>query len=147
MKVILQKDVEGVGHVGDIVRVADGYATNYLIPRSYAIPADEKNVRNFAHVQKLAEAEKKRQRATAQALADRINGCAISLRRQAGEEDRLFGSVTNRDIAEALLSEGIEVDRRAILLEEPIRTIGVFSVPIRLHAEIDARLKVYVIRE
>jgi large subunit ribosomal protein L9 len=147
MKVILQKDFESLGHIGDTVKVSDGYGQNFLIPRGIAVRADVKNVAQMAHLRNMAEAEKKRARSDAQTLADRINGTAISLRRAAGDEERLFGSVTNRDIAEALAAEGIELDRKLVVLEEPIKTIGVFSVPVRLHPEVEARIKVYVIRE
>ena len=147
MKVVLQRDFEGLGRIGDVVRVADGYGFNFLIPRGVAVLADEGNVRHLAHQKRLAEQKRRQMLKDAQAQADRLNGMAISLRRKAGEEDRLFGSVTNRDIADALAAEGVEVDRRTIVLDEPIKTIGVFTVPVRVHAEVEARLKVYVIRE
>ena len=147
MKVVLQKDFEGLGRIGDVVKVADGYGFNFLIPRGIAVLADEGNVRQLAHLKRLAEQVRKQLLKDAQGQADRLNGMAISLRRKAGEEDRLFGSVTNRDIADALAAEGVEVDRRTIVLDEPIKTIGVFTVPVRVHAEVEARLKVYVIRE
>lgn len=147
MKVILQQDVPDLGRIGEIVRVADGYAFNYLIPRNLAVRADERNVSQLAHLQRMMEQKKTRQLREAQAEADRISGAAISIRRKTGEEDRLFGSVTNRDIADALAAEGIEVDRRKILLEEPIKTIGVFNVSISVHPDVEASLKVYVIRD
>ena len=147
MKVVLQKDFEGLGRIGDVVKVSNGYGFNFLIPRGIAVLADEGNVRHLAHLKRLAEQKRKQMLKDAQVQADRLNGMAISLRRKAGEEDKLFGSVTNRDIAEALAAEGVEVDRRAIVLDEPIKTIGVFSVPVRVHTDVEARLKVYVIRE
>jgi large subunit ribosomal protein L9 len=147
MKVILQQDHEGLGRIGDVVRVSDGYAFNLLIPRGIAIRADEGNVRQMEHLKRLTEVKRKAQLEQARAEADRINGTAISIKRSAGEEDKLFGSVTNRDIAEALAAEGIEIDKRRILLEEPIKTIGVFTVPVRVHRDVEAKLKVYVIRE
>ena len=147
MKVILQQDLEGLGKIGEVVKVADGYAFNFLIPRGLAARADEKNVAQLTHLKALTDQKKRRHLREAQSEADRLNGVAISLRRKTGDEDRLFGSVTNRDIADALAAEGIEVDRRNILLEEPIKAIGVYTVPVRIHAEVEARLKVYVIRE
>ncbi|MFH1466243.1 MAG: 50S ribosomal protein L9 [Pseudomonadota bacterium] len=147
MKVILQQDHEGLGRIGDIVKVSDGYAFNLLIPRGIAIRADEGNVRQMEHVRRLTEAKRKAQFEEARVEADRLNGTAISIKRKAGDEDKLFGSVTNRDIAEALAAEGIEIDRRKIILEEPIRAIGVFTVPVRVHRDVEAKLKVYVIRE
>lgn len=147
MKVILQKEMESLGHIGDVVKVSDGYALNFLLPRGIAVLADEKNVAHTEHLKRVAAQRKKRQLADAQKEADRINGTAISIRRQTGEDDKLFGAVTNRDIAEALEAEGITLDKRTIVLDEPIKTIGVFSVPVRVHPGVEAKLKVYVIRE
>jgi large subunit ribosomal protein L9 len=147
MKVILQRDFEGLGSIGDVVKVSDGYAFNFLIPRGIAMQAAEGNVRHMEHVQRLTEAKAKAQLAAARVEADRINGTAVSLKRLAGEEDKLFGSVTNRDIAEALEAEGIVIDKRDIVLEEAIRTIGVYNVAVRIHRDVEAKLKVYVIRE
>ncbi len=147
MKVILQQDFEGLGKIGDVVRVADGYGFNYLVPRGIAVLANERNVRQLGHVKRLTEQKRRKMLAHAQTEADRINGTAISIRRLAGEEDKLFGSVTNRDIAEALAADGVEIDRRQIILEEPIRSIGVFNVPVKIHRDVEARLKVYVIKE
>jgi large subunit ribosomal protein L9 len=147
MKVILQQDFEGLGRIGDVVKVSDGYAFNFLIPRGIAMQAGEGNVRHMEHVRRLTEAKAKTLLEAARVEADRINGTAVSLKRRAGEEDKLFGSVTNRDIAEALEAEGIVIDRRDIVLEEPIRTIGVYNVAVRVHRDVEAKLKVYVIRE
>ncbi len=147
MKVILQKDYDGLGRIGDVVKVSDGYAFNFLIPRGIAVRADEGNVREMRHLERLTDLKRKSMLEEARVEADRINGTAISLKRLAGEEDKLFGSVTNRDIVEALAAEGIEIDRRDIVLEEPIRSIGVYNVPVRVHQDVEAKLKVYVIRE
>jgi len=146
MQVILKQDVPKLGDAGDIVKVSAGYGRNYLIPRGLAVPATAGGVAQSEHQQRLAEAIRRKKLVGAQAIAEQIEGTAISLRREAGEDDKLFGSVTNRDIAEALEKEGIEVDRRIIHLDEPIRTIGLFTVPIRLHREVTANLRVYVIR-
>jgi len=147
MKVILQQDFEGLGRIGDVVKVSDGYAFNLLIPRGIAVRADEGNVRQMEHVKRLTEVRRKAQLEAARVEADRLNGTAVSIKRKAGEEDKLFGSVTNRDIADALAAEGIEIDRRKIVLDEPIRAIGVYTVPVRVHRDVEAKLKVYVIRE
>jgi len=147
MQVILQKDFDGLGSIGDIVKVSHGYAFNFLIPRGIAVQAADGNVRHMEHLRRLTEAKRKTMLDAARVEADRINGTAVSLKRRAGEEDKLFGSVTNRDIAEALAAEGIEIDKRNIVLEEAIRTIGVYNVPVRIHRDVEAKLKVYVIRE
>jgi len=147
MKVILQSDVTNLGSVGDVVNVADGYGRNFLIPRGLALLADEGNVKRLEHQKRVTAHRRTRLEADAKDLAGRLAETAVSLKRSAGEEDKLFGSVTNRDIADALASEGFEIDRRSIVLDEPIRNIGVFTVPVKVGMGIDASVKVYVIRE
>lgn len=148
MKVILSEDVSKLGAIGDLVNVSDGFGRNFLIPRGLAIRADEKNVRQMEHTQRVIARRKAQQLGEAQAIADKLDGTAVSIKRTAGgDSDKLFGSVTNRDIAEALAAEGFEVDKRAIELEEPIKTIGIFQVAVRLHTTISATVKVYVIRQ
>jgi large subunit ribosomal protein L9 len=146
MRVILKKEVYNLGDAGDIVKVAPGYGRNFLLPRGLAIPASESNANQAAHERRMADAIKRKQLAGAKELGARVDGMAVSIRRESGPDDRLFGSVSNRDIADALKEEGIEVDRKAIHLDEPIRTIGLFTVPVRLHREVTASLRVYVIR-
>ncbi len=148
MKVILQEDVGKLGTIGDVVNVADGYGRNYLLPRGLAVRADERNVRQLKHTLKVIAHRKAQKVGEAQAQAAKLDGTAVSIKRTAGEDsDKLFGSVTNRDIAEALLAEGFEIDKRAIELPEPIKSIGIFQVTVRLHSEVSAGVKVYVIRE
>lgn len=146
MRVILKSEVPKLGDAGDIVNVAAGYGRNYLLPRGLAIPASEGSMRELEHHKRVAAAIKRKQLQGAQELAAKLENSAVSIRREAGDDDKLFGSVTNRDIADALANEGIVVDRRAILVDEPIRAIGLFTVPIRLHREVSASVRVYVIR-
>lgn len=146
MRVILKSEVPHLGDAGDIVKVAPGYGRNYLLPRGLAIPASEGSVKQIEHQKRVAEAIRRKQMAGAKELAAKLENMAVSIRREAGDDDRLFGSVTNRDIAEALAAEGIEVDRRAIQLEEPIKRICLVTVPIRLHRDVTASVRVYVIR-
>lgn len=146
MRVILKNEVANLGDAGDVVTVKPGYGRNFLIPRGLAIPATEGSVRQVEHQNRVAEAIRRKNLATSKELKERLEGTAVSIRRETGEDDRLFGSVTNRDIAQALADEGIEVDRRAIQLDDPIRTIGLFNVPVRLHREVTANIRVYVIR-
>jgi large subunit ribosomal protein L9 len=146
MRVILKKEVQNLGDAGDIVAVRPGFGRNYLIPRGLAIPASEGSVRQLDHQKRLAEAIRKKEFETAKALGDKLSGTSISIRREAGEDDRLFGSVTNRDVAEALAAEGIQVDRKAIHLEDHIRTLGLFQVPVRLHRQVTATVKVFVMK-
>ena len=146
MNVILLKNVENLGQTGDTVKVKDGYGRNFLVPRGLAVIADERNSRRMAHQKRQAEAAAAKELGAAQELAEKINDTAISIKREAGEEGKLFGSVTNRDIAEAIHAEGIDVDRRSIILEDTIRNIGVYTVRVKLHREIEASVKVYVIQ-
>ena len=146
MRVILKSEVPNLGDAGDIVKVAPGYGRNYLLPRGLAIPASEGSLKELEHQKRVAEAIRRKQLAGAKDVASRLENSAVSIRREAGDDDKLFGSVTNRDIAEALAAEGVEVDRRSIRLEEPIKNIGLFTVPIRLHRDVTASVRVYVIR-
>lgn len=146
MRVILRHEVHNLGDAGDIVKVRPGYGRNYLIPRGLAIPATEGSLRQVEHQKKVADAIRRKNLTSAKSLKDRLEGTAVSIRRETGEDDRLFGAVTNRDIAEALAAEGLEIDRRQIVLDEPIKSIGLFTVPVRLHRDVAASVRVYVIR-
>jgi large subunit ribosomal protein L9 len=147
MRVILKQEVPHLGEAGEIVEVKPGYGRNYLIPRGLAIPASSGSVAQLEHQQRVADAIRRKQMSGAQSMAARLEGVAVTIHRTAGDDDKLFGSVTNRDIAEALAAEGIEVDRRAIKLDENIRAIGLFNVPIRLHREVSATVRVFVMRK
>ena len=146
MQVILKQEVRHLGDAGDIVTVAPGYGRNFLIPRGLAIPATAGSVKEAEHQARIADAIKRKKLGGAQALASKLENAAISIRRETGDDEKLFGSVTNRDIVEALAAEGIEVDRRQIQLDEPIKAIGLFNVPVRLHKDVTATVRVYVIR-
>src|SRR4030095_16359944 len=147
MKVMFVRDVEHVGDVGDIVDVADGYGRNFLIRHGFAVAATAKNKRQLEHEQRLREHRILRVRKDAQTLAEQLQVVACRFVRKAGEEGKLFGSVTSMDIAEALKVSGFEVDRRDIQLDQPIKSVGDFTVPVRLPAETSAHLKVTVTAE
>ncbi len=146
MKVILIADDPGLGSAGQVLQVKDGFARNYLIPRKKALPATPQNLQRFEQMRKQIEAARDKAKAAAQALADRIQHLELALSRQAGEADKLFGSVTSMDLERALREQGLEVDRRRIQLPEPIKSLGEFQIPVKLHPEITAQLKVKVIR-
>ena len=146
MRVILKQEVPSLGEAGDIVTVKPGYGRNYLIPRGLAIAASEGSVRQAEHEQQMAAAIRRKQLASAQALAAKIEDAAVTIRREAGADDKLFGSVTKRDIVEALAAEGLELDRRMLQLDDNIKAIGLFNVPVRIHKEVTAQVKVYVMR-
>ena len=146
MRLILKNEVRNLGDAGDIVNVKPGYGRNFLIPNGYAIPATEGSVQQAEHQKKVADSIRRKNLGSAKELKEKLEGTAVSIRRETGEDDKLFGSVSNRDVAEALAAEGIEVDRRSIQLDDPIRSIGLFTVPVRLHREVTANVRVYVIR-
>jgi large subunit ribosomal protein L9 len=145
MRVILKQDVQGVGSAGDVVNVSAGYVRNFLLPRGMAILASAGSMASLEHQKRIIAAGRAKEVSAAQRVAKQIANLAISIRREAGENDRLFGSVTNRDLVEALAAEGVTVDRRTVQLADPIRSIGLFNVGIRLHKEVEATLKVFVI--
>jgi large subunit ribosomal protein L9 len=144
MKIILLKDVEKLGEIGDIVDVADGFGRNFLIPQGLAVAATAKNKRQLEHEQRLREHRIARAKKDAEGLAGALQSVACHFTRKAGEEGRLFGSVTTIDIAEKLKEAGHEIDRRLIQLEQPIKSLGEFTVPVRLRSDVSAMLKVTV---
>lgn len=147
MKVILTEDVDDLGRAGEILNVKDGYGRNYLIPRKKALPATPQNIQKMEKMKKELEAARSKARSEAENLSERIRSLSLTLSRKAGEGDKLFGSVTSMDIQRALKEEGVEVDRKKILLQEPIKSLGVFHVPVRLHSEVTTEVKVWVIQE
>ncbi|MEE9276215.1 MAG: 50S ribosomal protein L9 [bacterium] len=147
MRLILRKEVENLGEVGDIVEVADGYGINYLIPQGLALQATSGSVRATRHEQRLREAQIQSARREAEGRAGSFRGVELEFLVRAGEDGRLFGSVTNRDIEAALAEKGLEVNRRRILLEEPIRKLGEYDISIRLHPEVKADVRVSVLAD
>ena len=146
-QVILRTDVADLGGAGDVVDVKPGYARNYLIPQGLAYSASEGNVRRLESEHQEAQVSMDRQKDRAEGLAAELEGRSVSFKVKAGEEGKLFGSVTTVDIAEQLASEGVTIDRRDIIMEEPIKELGVFRVPVRLHADVRPELTVWVVAE
>ena len=147
MQVILREDVDNVGKIGDLVKVADGYARNYLVPKKKAIEATPKNLRAMEHAKKMVADRVRKLKKEAAADADRIKTLSLTIKAKAGEEGKLFGSVTSMDIAEAAKAQGVIIDKRRISLEEPIKRLGEFTVPVKLHTDVVADLKVTVVSE
>src|SRR5512135_674693 len=143
MKLILREDVENLGKGGELVDVKPGYGRNFLLPRGLAVVANVKNVRELEH-KKIADAKAAKLKASAQAVAKRLADTPVTLKRKVGEQDKLYGSVTALDIVEALAARGLQLDRRTIDLAEPLKTVGDFEVPVKLHREVigSARVKV-----
>jgi len=147
MEIILRDHVDHVGNRGDVVKVADGYARNYLLPRNLALPATEANKRWIARERKIAEAREGEERVAAEALADRLVALELSIARKVGDNDVLYGSVTNGDIGDLLKAKGFDVDRRKILLPDPLRALGEALVPVKLHRDVTAQLKITIVKE
>ncbi|HXW85601.1 MAG TPA: 50S ribosomal protein L9 [Candidatus Binataceae bacterium] len=147
VQVILNEDVPNVGRTGDVVRVRAGFARNYLLPRKLAVEANPKNLRLFEHQKATALAKRSRQKTQAGSLKEKLEAIVLAMKARAGEEGKLFGSVTNIDLERALRGQGFDIERRKIMLPEPIKQLGDFTVPIRLDAEVEASLKVTVAAE
>ena len=148
MIVILNREVKGTGKAGDIVKVSDGYARNMLIPKGYAKEATEENVRNLEKQKAIAAEKKAEEKAAAQALAEKLNTVSVDIKTKAGEGGRIFGSITSKDIADALAAQQkITVDKKKIQLDNPIKQTGELTVDIKLYPEVMAKLKVNVTAE
>ena len=147
MEVILRDHVENLGKRGEIVKVADGYARNFLLPRKLALPATDANRKWVERERKIAEVRDQEERGAAEAIATRLSALDLTISRKVGENDQLYGSVTNADIAELLAKKGFEIDRRKILLPDPIKALGESTVPVKLHRDVTAQIKVTVAKE
>jgi len=144
MKLILREDVENLGKGGELVEVKAGYGRNFLLPRGLAVLANPKNVRELEHQKAVATAKAAKLKASAEAVAKRLSDTAVTLKRKVGEQDKLYGSVTAIDIVEALAARGLQIDRRNIDLAEPLKTLGDFEVPVKLHSEVVGKAKVKI---
>ena len=147
MEVILREHVDNLGRRGDVVKVAPGYARNYLLPRKLALLVTDQNRKLIERERRLAEAREAEERQQAEALASRVTSLELSLARRVGETEQLYGSVTSADLAEALAEKGLQIERRRIQLDEPIKTLGEFTVPVRLHRDVVAQLRVHVVKQ
>jgi|SRR5687767_4983990 large subunit ribosomal protein L9 len=147
MEVILREHVENVGRRGEIVKVADGYARNYLLPRKLALPATDGNKKHVERERRIMEAREAEEKSQAGAIAARLENIDIVIARRVGDTEQLYGSVTGADIAEYLKGKGFDVDRRKLILPEPIKTLGEHAVPLKLHREVTVPLKVRVVKD
>jgi len=144
MKLILREDVYNLGKGGELVEVKPGYGRNFLIPRGLAVLANPKNIREVEHQKSVAAAKAAKLKASAEAVARRLSETPLSFKRKVGEQDKLYGSVTAMDLAEALAGRGVQIDRRAIDLPEPLKTLGDFEVGVKLHSDVVGKVKVKV---
>jgi large subunit ribosomal protein L9 len=147
MKVILREDIDGLGKSGELVTVKDGFGRNFLLPRKKAVLASEQNMRQLEHEKSVISARSAKLKGAAEEQAKKVGAIKITIKRKVGEQDKLFGSVTALDIAEALAAQGQQVDRRGLHLAEPIKTVGKHEVELRLHRDVVAKIKVSVVAE
>ena len=147
MKVILRQNTEGLGQVGEVVDVKDGYARNFLIPRKLAYAALKGNVKALEEEKKTLSKKREQELATAETLAAELEKVSVTIPVQVGEEDKIFGSVTTQMISDALKEKGHEIDKRKIEIDEPIKALGIYGVSIKLHPSVNAKIKVWVVRE
>jgi large subunit ribosomal protein L9 len=146
-KVLLQTDVENLGSGGEIVRVRPGFARNFLLPRGLAVPATAGNLARVEDLKKAATARKQAEMVEAQELAKKLEGSSVKITRAAGDEGKMFGSVTSKDIGDAFEKLGVTIDRKKIQLAEPIKSLGTFEVPLKLHGAVSVTLKVEVVKK
>ena len=144
MKVILRQDVEDLGYEGDVVEVAKGYARNYLIPKGFGLEASNENIRMFEMQEKKIEVRKLRAREEAEQLRDRLAGITVTIFQRAGEEGKLYGSVTSMDVAAEMENQGVVVDRRKILMDKPFKAVGEFEVPVKIYQNVIGQIKVVI---
>jgi large subunit ribosomal protein L9 len=146
VRIILLQDHEDLGSAGDQQDVKDGYARNYLIPRGIALKADKNSLKRFQEMARLKELKKDRALKKSKELAEKLRSLSLTVPVQVGEEDRVFGAVTSLEIAQQLKDKGYEIDKRQIMLEEPIKSLGIFEILIKLHSEITTSVKLWVIK-
>jgi large subunit ribosomal protein L9 len=147
VKVLLKSNVENLGNGGDVVKVRPGFARNYLLPRGFAVPATAANLQRVEELKRHAVQQAKEELARAKDLEMRLGAVSVEIERAAGEEDKMWGSVTSRDVAEAFARVGVEIDRRKIQLKEPIKSFGPAELTIRLHHDVNATLKIDVVKK
>jgi large subunit ribosomal protein L9 len=147
MKLLLRQDYESLGVAGDVVNVKPGFARNFLIPKGFAMLATGKNVKRYENDLKQMYWLEEKEKRQSEELAKTLENVSCTITVQVGEEDKMFGSVTSQNITEALEAQGYTIDKRKILLEEPIKSLGIYSIPIKLHTDVEAKVKVWVVKE
>ena len=147
MEIILREHVEHLGKRGEIVKVSDGYARNYLLPRKLALPATDGNKKHVERERKIMETRESEEKGQAEGIASRLSAIDIVIARRVGDTEQLYGSVTASDIADFIKAKGFEIDRRKLILPEPIKAVGEYNVPLKLHREVTVPLKVRVVKE
>jgi large subunit ribosomal protein L9 len=146
MKVILSEDVKNLGLMGEVVNVSDGYARNFLFPKKFAVEANTKNLKEFEHNKKIITEKAAKIKESFKSIADKLSSLTLTIKAKTGEDDKLFGSVTNMNVAEALAAAGHDIDKKKIVME-PIKKLGEYSATIKLHTDLSAEVKINVVQE
>lgn len=147
MKVILQETMDGVGHLGDLIDVRDGFARNFLLPRKKAVLANSRSIKAFEHVKRVAAEKAKKEKLEIEVHAKNVSAVTLTIEAQVGKDEKMFGSVTSKDLAEALAAQGFTIDRRKIQLAQPIKELGTVTVPIKMPREVTATVTVRVVKK
>jgi large subunit ribosomal protein L9 len=147
MKVILQETMDGIGHLGDLLDVRDGFARNFLLPRKKAVLANSRSIKAFEHVKRVAAEKAKKEKLEIEVHAKNVSAVTLTIEAQVGKDDKMFGSVTSKDLAEALAAQGFTIDRRKIQLAQPIKELGTVTVPIKMPREVTATVTVRVVKK
>lgn len=147
MKVILQETLEGVGNLGDLLDVSPGFARNYLLPRKKAVEANNRNIKEFEHAKRVTAEKAKKERLEIETFAKKVSAVSLTIPAQVGKDDKMFGSVTAKDIADGLAEQGYQVDRRKIQLAQPIKELGTFAIAVKLPRDVSASISVHVVKK
>lgn len=147
MKVILQETLEGVGHLGDLIDVSTGFARNFLLPRRKAVEANSRSIKAFEHVKRVAAEKAKKEKLEIEAHAKSLSAVTVMIEAQVGKDDKMFGSVTNKDIVDGLAAQGFTVDRRKVQLAQPIKELGTVTVPVKMPRDVTATITVRVVKK
>lgn len=147
MEVILNKDVEKIGKSGDVVRIKDGFARNFLIPRGLALPVTEANLKKIEQAKTRDQLSLEKARKAAEEIKDRLSGLSLTIPVLTQEEDKLYGSITSLELVRALKEEGFDIDKNALAMDEPIKALGIYEIPVRLHPDVSANIKVWIVKK
>jgi len=147
MKVLLRQTLDSLGEAGKVVNVKDGYARNFLLPRGLAFEANARNMKFFEQEKQRLVSIKEKEKKTSEVLKTKMDGVSITATLPVGEDDRVFGSVTNQDVADLLAAKGFEIDKRRVLLEEPVKALGIYEVQVKLHTDVEATIKLWVVKQ
>ncbi len=147
MKIILNDDIKGLGKKGEVVKVADGYGRNYLIPKGFALEMSKKNLNVYAHQKKQGEIREKKKFRTAQELSEKIGALSLTINVKAHDDENLYGSITEKDIADAIQKAGFDINKHQVIMDSHIKKLGIYTVPVKVYKDIEAKIKIWVVKE